>query len=41
MGKRYDKEFNGYAVKMVVEDGKTMAEGQGNLILLHRPLIDG
>lgn len=26
MGKRYDKEFNGYAVKMVVEDGKTMAE---------------
>ncbi|WP_165997591.1 transposase [Bacillus sp. Cs-700] len=26
MGKRYYKEFKVYAVKMVVEDGKTMAE---------------
>lgn len=37
-GKRYDKEFKLYAVKMVVEDGRKVAEVARELDLVHQTL---
>jgi hypothetical protein len=38
MSKRYDKEFKLYAVKMVVEDGRKIAEVARELDLVHQTL---
>lgn len=37
-GKRYDKDFKTYAVKMVVEDGRKVAEVARELDLVHQTL---
>lgn len=37
-GKRYDKEFKQYAVKMVLEDGRKVAEVSRELDLVHQTL---
>lgn len=37
-GKRYDKEFKTYAVKMVVEDDRKIAEVARELDLVHQTL---
>ncbi|NPC93058.1 transposase [Bacillus sp. WMMC1349] len=37
-GKRYDKDFKIYAVKMVVEDGRKVAEVARELDLVHQTL---
>ena len=38
MTRRYDKEFKLYAVKLVVEDGKRVAEAARELDLAHQTL---
>ncbi|MDY0394670.1 transposase [Virgibacillus halophilus] len=38
MAKGYDKEFKLYAVKLVVEDGKKVAEVARELDLVHQTL---
>ncbi|ASN05388.1 hypothetical protein CFK40_10375 [Virgibacillus necropolis] len=38
MGERYDKEFKLYAVKMVVEDGRKVAEVARELDIVHQTL---
>lgn len=38
MAKQYDKEFKLYAIKMVVEDGKKVAEVARELDLVHQTL---
>lgn len=38
MARRYDKEFKLYAVKLVVEDGKRVAEAARELDLAHQTL---
>nr|WP_010529331.1 transposase [Lentibacillus jeotgali] len=37
-GKRYDKEFKMYAVKMVTEDGRKVAEVARELDIVHQTL---